>query len=95
MMSIWFPRDTRTGLSQGSWIHLRAVLLHYYISTFLITCEHVNTLHHKYSLDQLYIVTVNPRQLYYIHVTAISVVKIVSLPCIGSFDQCPITEASH
>ena len=62
MMSIWFPRDTRTGLSQGSWIHLRAVLLHYYISTFLITCEHVNTLHHKYSLDQLYIVTVNPRQ---------------------------------
>ena len=59
VMSIWSLRDTRTGLSQGIWIHLRAVLL-YYNSTSMIMCEHVNALHHRYGLDQLYIVTVNP-----------------------------------
>ena len=42
---------------------MRHTIHTYYYSTLSSRAEHVNTLHHKYGLDQLYIVTVNPRQL--------------------------------
>ena len=40
---------------------MRHTIHTYYYSTLSSRAEHVNTLHHKYGLDQLYIVTVNPR----------------------------------
>ena len=54
MISIRSLRDTRAGLSQESRIHLRAISTLLQLNV-IITCEHVNTLHHRYGLDQLYI----------------------------------------